>query len=323
MKFGIIGAGNHAQKKVMPAIVKSGHEVSAIYSRNVDKAKKIGLKYLSKPYDDLETFFAGDFESVYIASPNFLHYEHALSALKRGKHVLLEKQMTLKTAEAEDLVKEAEKRNLALKVGFHLRFHPALSIIKKMISEGRIGDPVFVTGMWAGFSSGGHTDPDRKWWDEEEKSGGGSVMGTGVHVLDTLNHVLGKYPTGVTASRFPRKGIIDSTECIQLRFGTTVAIALSSRKMKEPDNSLYVYGTDGSLAARKMFGVDVDSVLELNGKKLESFKGTDMYEGEIKAFYKATRGEVTDIADGKDGLQVVRTVNAAFEGDYSGKWVED
>lgn len=322
MKFGIIGAGNHAQKRVMPAIVKAGHEVSAIYSRDVEKAKKIGLKYLSKPYDDIETFLTGDFEAVYIASPNHLHYGHALSSLKRGKDVLLEKQMTLKTAEADELVRIADKQDLTLSVGFHLRFHPAVKSIRKLLKQDRIGKVICGSGLWGGYSTGTHIEPDRKWWGEEEKSGGGSVMGTGVHVVDTLNFILGKVPTRVTSVRYPRKQIMDSTECIAMDYSDEILNAISSREMKNPDNGLYLRGLEGSIMVRNLFGTEVTGSLEVDGETAETYDSVNMYEEEIKAFVASRRGQQTDIASGKAGLDVVRIVNAAFDGDFTGRWVD-
>lgn len=322
MKFGIIGAGRHAQNKVMPAIVKAGHEVSAIFSRDAEKAKKIGLKYLSKPYDDMETFLTGDFEAVYISSPNFLHYDHALSSLKRGKHVLLEKQMTLSNEHAEELVRIAEEQNLVLAVGFHMRFHPAVSRSREIISSGGIGRVVQVSGTWAGFSSGSHPEPDRKWWDEEEKSGGGSVMGTGVHVMDTINYILDEKPVKVTSTRLPRKKVIEMTECVTLDYGDKFANAVSSREMKDPDNSLYIFGTAGTIAAKGIFGTAVSGTLEVSGKNPESFEDGNMYVSEVESFVSATRKGRSEIAMGTDGLSVVKIVNAAFEGNFTGKWVD-
>lgn len=322
MKFGIIGAGNHAQKRVMPALVKAGHEVSAIYSRDIDKAKKIGLKYLSKPYNDMETFLTGDFDAVYISSPNHLHFDHAIASMKRGKDVLLEKQMTLKTSDAEELVRFAEQNRRTLSVGFHMRFHPAIEAIKKMLGQGKIGNIVYGTGMWAGSSSGGHVDPDRKWWDEEDKSGGGSVMGSGVHVIDTINHVLGMVPERVTSKRSPKKTVIEATECVSMDYSDALFTAISSREMKNPDNSLYIFGTEGSIVARDLFGTEVEGSVELNGEVIEKFKGVNMYEEEVKAFSATRRGQKTVIADGNAGLAVVKIVNGAFDGDYMGKWVD-
>ena len=145
MKFGIAGLGNHAINRVMPVFREAGQEISALYSRSIDKARKEGMKYNAKPFDNLDSFFqSGDFEAVYIASPNFLHYGQAKLALEQGKHVLLEKQMTLKTDEAEELVRLADQNHLALAIGFHMRFHQAcirVSPIPSKYTEVLANDP--------------------------------------------------------------------------------------------------------------------------------------------------------------------------------------
>jgi Predicted dehydrogenases and related proteins len=179
MRFGIIGLGNHAINRVMPAIVTSGNQIAAVYSRNLEKARKESIPYGSEPFDDLDAFFEkGDFESVYIASPNFLHYSQAMKSLESGKNVLLEKQMTLRNEDAADLVSTAERRGLALAVGFHMRFHPAVAEVRKMVRSQELGKIAYIRGVWAGLSQPSSGNPDRQWWSEEDKVGGGSVMGT-------------------------------------------------------------------------------------------------------------------------------------------------
>ena len=204
MNFGVAGLGNHAINRVMPVFREAGQTISAVYSRNIDKARKEGMKYNAKPFDDLGTFFDnGEFEAVYIASPNFLHYDQAKLALQKGKHVLLEKQMTLKTEEAEELVKLAGIKNLKLAIGFHMRFHPAIREARRIIQSGELGEVSYITGMWASLSARSYDDPDNKWWREDDKVGGGAVMGTGVHVMDTINYILGKYPDRLSSFRNP------------------------------------------------------------------------------------------------------------------------
>lgn len=321
MKFGIIGLGNHAKNRVMPAIVKAGHEVSAIYSRNIEKAKNEGLKYFSKPYNDLETFLNGDFDAVYISSPNFLHYEHARNALLHGKHVLLEKPMTLETAHAEDLVKLSEERKLSLAVGFHMRFHPAVNEIKRMVDNDELGDITYVAGMWAHYSSRAYDDPDSRWWKEDEKVGGGSVMATGVHVIDTINYILSSSPNLISAIRNPADEVIDTTEHISMQYSYIIADALSSRAILIGNNSLAVYGTKGSAVAQDAFSTSIQSKLLKDHEILKEYSTGNMYVEEIKAFVDFSKGLKSSIATGRDGLAVVKIVNAAVKSSKEGKKV--
>ncbi len=320
MKFGIAGLGNHAINRLMPVLKEMGHEISAVYSRNIDKARKESLKYNAKPFDDLESFMVnGGFEAIYIASPNFLHYEQAKLALENGKHVLLEKQMTLKTEEAEELVKLAEEKNLTLALGFHMRFNPAIREIRRIIHSGELGDITYVSGMWALQPARDYSHPDIRWWKEEEKVGGGAVMSTGVHVMDTINYIMGKYPDRISAFRDPQGEVIETTEHVTLQYGKTVADVVASRGIKSPMNNLTVYGTNGTLVATSVFSTVVETTLLKDGRKVKDFHGINVYREEVRAFVDLIQGKESHIATGKDGAEIVKLVNLAYEADRDSK----
>lgn len=319
MKFGVIGIGNHALKRVVPAMLNTKNEIAAVYSRYMEKAISVSREYHSKPYDDIDHFLDHKLDAVYIASPNFLHYAHAKKALLKNKHVLLEKPMTLKNEEAMDLINIAKERKLMLAVGFHMRFNPAIDKIKILMRE--LGTITYITGSWSWYSASRPADPDRSWWYEEEKVGGGPVMGTGVHVIDTINNILARYPDSVFASRVPSKTVMEETEYITLRYSNTIATILASRSITNPDNSLIIYGSDATLIAKDIFNTTVSGSLIFIKKKREEQKleKANMYESEIEDFVKLIDGRQSKIARGMDGYQVVKIVNAAYESDIAGK----
>ena len=236
MKFGIIGLGNHAVKRVMPAIRMSHNQILSIYSRSKKKAEDQAILYGSETYDNLKEVLASDVDAFYIASPNALHFDHARLALENGKHVLLEKPMTLRYSDATDLTRLAEKEDLALGVGFHLRLHPAIEEIKNAIDAGVIGNITLIEAAWTGFSGGAKRTGDSSWWEDPEMVGGGSIMGTGVHVMDCLNNIMRSYPDRISSIRFPHGDIIDITSSINLQYGATIAHAVSSRNVFLPEN---------------------------------------------------------------------------------------
>jgi predicted dehydrogenase len=314
MKFGIVSLGNHAMNRVMPAIKSSGNEISAIYSRNMEKAKRESLKYGSKPFDNLDQFFSdSDFEAVYISSPNFMHFEHAKRSLEEGKHVLLEKQMTLRNEDAEKLADLSSKKRLHLAVGFHMRFNPAVEDLKKMISSGDLGEIAHIHGTWAHLSTGSRTNPDSKWWSEDDKAGGGSVMGTGVHVIDTINYLLGRKPDSVYGIKRPEGKVIEDTEAIIMQYGDTVGEALSSRSIAGAFNSLVVQGNRTTLVAENVFGTSVACSLKREGKIIKEYGEGNVYQKEVTSFVDLVNGKKSTIATVKDGEVVVKIVNAANE----------
>ncbi len=316
MKFGIAGLGNHAINRVMPAIAASGNQITSIYSRSIDKARKEGIKYNAQAFDNLESMLGkGDFEAIYIASPNFLHYSQVKAALNSGKHVLLEKQMTLKSDEAKELVSLAKDKNLKLAIGFHMRFHPAILDVKRIISTGELGDIAYISGMWAHLSSRSYDTPDNRWWSEEEKVGGGSVMGTGVHVMDTLNFILGRVPDRVAAFRNPTGAIIESTEHVTMQYGPIIADAISSRDISGNMNNLNVHGSKGTLTVTNAFSTAVESSIIRDGRKFKDYRGIDVYREEVREFVNLVQGKGSHIATGEDGYHVVRIVEKAFMSD--------
>lgn len=316
MKFGIAGLGNHAINRVMPAIAATGNQITSIYSRSIDKARKEGMKYNSKSFDNLDTMFEnGDFDAIYIASPNFLHYPQTKKALNHGKHVLLEKQMTLKSEEARELVDLAAEKGLKLAIGFHMRFNPAIPDVKKMLASGDLGDIAYVSGMWAHQSARSYEHPDNKWWAEDNKVGGGSVMGTGVHVLDTLNYIMGAVPDRVCSFRNPAGQVIETTEHITLQYSGTIADVISSRAISGKSNHLSIHGTKGTLTVTNVFSTSVEASMILDGKKVKDYRGVNVYEEEVRGFVNLVQGTDSRIATGEDGYNVVRIVESAFESD--------
>ena len=321
MDFGIIGLGNHSTNRIIPAIRAAGFSIGSIYSSDAARGKEVARENGSEYYSDLEKMLSSRVEAVYIGSPNFLHYPQAKLALEAGKNVLLEKQMTLSIAEAADLVSLSRKNGLKLAVGFHMRFHPAVERIRDSVQAGVIGKPIAVSGMWGGPPSSSHDSEKHKWWTEDEKVGGGSIMGTGVHVIDSIMYALGRKPEAVSSVKFPQGVVIEETQQVSLVYPDMIATAISSRSTPSPDNSLYIFGSQGTIVGRGIFGVTIKGSLERNGKLVDSYNGGSPYEGEIRSFASLARGEKTNIALGEDGEAVVRIVNAANKSADTGRAV--
>jgi UDP-2-acetamido-3-amino-2,3-dideoxy-glucuronate N-acetyltransferase len=77
--------------------------------------------------------------AVAIATPASLHYKTAKAALEAGKHVFVEKPLSLKLDEAEELCALAERLDLRLMVGHLLQYHPAFLKLRELVREGRLG----------------------------------------------------------------------------------------------------------------------------------------------------------------------------------------
>lgn len=199
MGVGIIGT-NWGGKVQTPIFRAAGLEVVALYSRDKKKAQqaceKQGIKYA---FDSVEEMCAcPEVHVVSVTSPTYLHSQHAIAALRAGKHVLSDKPGGASVAEVEAMVKESQARPDQLAIIDHeMRFTETIMAARKAILEEQaIGELRHIDmHQMMNFGSFG---PNHVWWNEKEK-GGGILGAAGVHFIDQLHFVTGQKMTHAQA----------------------------------------------------------------------------------------------------------------------------
>ncbi|MDN2453508.1 Gfo/Idh/MocA family oxidoreductase [Lactobacillus sp. UCMA15818] len=114
LKLGVIGTGWITKQFVEAARENGSWELTSVFSRSIEKAEQFGHEFSEnvKGYRDLYQFFSeGDFEVVYIASPNSLHFEQSRQAILAGKHVIVEKPACSNPAEMKVLQRLLRRYN--------------------------------------------------------------------------------------------------------------------------------------------------------------------------------------------------------------------
>jgi predicted dehydrogenase len=136
-RFGIIGSG-----KIVELFLEAASEVDefsfhAFYSRNMEKAKEFQKQYnVPFIYADLDEMLGNDeIDAVYIAVPNFLHYEYTMMALKQGKHVLVEKPFSSNAEEARRMIKLAKEKNRLLMEAMRVTMLPNFNRVKENLHK--------------------------------------------------------------------------------------------------------------------------------------------------------------------------------------------
>lgn len=137
-RIGMIGTGRIAQRFIPEAKLVSGVSVQGVYNPHTESASAFAEKWEINAYETLESFYEG-VDAVYIASPHETHYDYIKSALEHGKHVLCEKPMVLKQAEAEELFAYAKERNLVLYEGIKTAYCPGFTQLLGIACSGMIG----------------------------------------------------------------------------------------------------------------------------------------------------------------------------------------
>jgi predicted dehydrogenase len=187
----IIGTG-FGQKIHLPGFQHHPRtEVIAVYNPDLSKAQSIAAQN-NIPHADnnLTTILSlPHLEAVSISTPPFLHYQMAKTALEAGKHLLLEKPMTLNAQETKDLYHLAQSKALAATADFEFRFVPAWQLLAEYLHQGYVGKIRFLKIDWLVTS---RANPHRPWnWYSLKDKGGGALGAIGSHAFDYLYWLFG------------------------------------------------------------------------------------------------------------------------------------
>lgn len=115
LKLGIIGTGAIAHQFIAACQLDGNYDLTAIYSRRLETAQAFAQPYGQlELYTDLSAFVNAGLDVIYIASPNSLHYQHALAAIEAGKHIIVEKPAFSNPTEFATVKKLAQEKQVLL-----------------------------------------------------------------------------------------------------------------------------------------------------------------------------------------------------------------
>ena len=153
IKLGTIGSGMIARAILESAALTEGIALEAVYSRSEEKGRALAREFgCEKRYTDLDVFLRdGEINTVYIASPNLLHYPQAKAALLAGKNVICEKPFVTRFAEAGELRTLAAARGLYLIEAAPTAYLPNYAILRRELKK--IGRVRLVLSNYSQYSS--------------------------------------------------------------------------------------------------------------------------------------------------------------------------
>jgi predicted dehydrogenase len=173
----------------------------ALCGRNPERAKAMADQWgwKSVETDWKKLIERKDVDLIDICTPNNVHAEIAIAALKAGKHVALEKPMCMNMDEAEQLVKAARAAKGQLTtVWYNYRRVPALSMARKLVEEGRLGKIFHVRAQ---YLQSWIIDPNFPaiWRLQGDVAGSGSHGDLNAHIIDAARYITGEEITEVSA----------------------------------------------------------------------------------------------------------------------------
>ncbi len=282
-----IGAGNFARGVLLPIVRRQAKlqlvgvgAATGLSAKNT--AEQFGFSYSTTDYQEI----LSDEKSqlVFIATRHDSHAQIAAEALRRDKHVFVEKPLAITAESLREVIAAARESNGLLMVGYNRRFAPIAKEIKESFSS-RSGPMTIVYRVNAGELASDH-------WTHDSDEGGGRILGEVCHFIDFVQYMTDALPVRVSAERVSRRaaGAVDDSAVISMSMsdGSVCSIVYAASGDSSLGKEHVEIFCDGSVATID----DFKGGALIRNRKTTKLGGRAQDKGhaaEIAAFVEATR----------------------------------
>jgi len=329
IRFGILGFGLHAVRRLMPGFADARHcTVTGLWRRDPQKAQEAVRQYPKFPLKSYETPDAlcssREVDAIFVASPDALHLEHVLTAVRHGKPVLCEKPMAMNAREAEQMVDTAEKAGVLLGVAQNFRFQSSVNRFRAVISAGTFGRPLLARSEFHYFMR----QHPRKWLKDPTLACGGPVGDVAVHCIDALRYIFQDEVSSVFGRALydQESGAVEAAATLVLEFkkGTVADVTVSTRA--EYRTPLWITCEGGMIGAEDALTVDHEVDVQakpIGGEvKTERMANDRTYSDQVDAFALAIERGAPFSIPGREGLINQRILDAAYTSIKTGQRIQ-
>jgi predicted dehydrogenase len=325
LRVGIAGFGYTGQLHCEACHRLPGVEVVAIADPAADPSRVPAGVFAYSDYRDLLSL---DLDTIHICLPTATHAEAACLALQAGFHVLIEKPIATSTAQAEHMMSEADKVRRYLYTGMTHRFYPEIREAKKRVEDGEIGDLVMIRDSileYVGLLGG------PSWYRSRNLAGGGTVLSSGVHLIDRVTWFFGRPPISVSGalSNALLCGEVEDSAQMCLLFDPPRSAQITFGWLAEPHPlicDLELIGTRGSIVVHTWQGYECRTAAGVQYYPIytsepHTHKVIIGLMGEIAEFCSAVREGRRPWPAVEETSRAIRIVEAFYEAAETGRTV--
>jgi len=325
--WGVLSTAKIGWEKVIPAMQKGDCcDIRAIASRSLEKGRAMADKLgIERAYGSYEELIADpEIEAIYNPLPNDQHVPLTLLAARAGKHVLCEKPIALTATQAAQLREVSDKVHIM--EAFMVRFHPQWLQVRERVRNGELGDLRVIQAYFAYFNR------DVNNIRNNVDIGGGALYDIGCYPIVTGRFLFGCEPVRVTSlvDRDPDFKT-DRTVSAMLDFGSGRHLNFTVSTQSVVYQRVQVCGTKRRIEIQIPFNAPLggetkvfsDDGSSLDGASIaaQTLPACNMYTLQGDAFSRAIRGEIALPYGVEDAIANMRVIDALFESEKSGGWV--
>lgn len=232
LRWAVLGTGVIANE-MAASLQKMGRTFYAVGNRTHSKALEFAKKYnVEKVYDSPEEMFTDpDVDAIYITTPHNTHYLFMKKALENGKHVFVEKSITLNSFELNEMIALAKEKHLVVAEAMTIWHMPLIKELWEIVKSGKIGKVQMITVNFGSFKE---YDMSNRFFNLE--LAGGALLDIGVYALSMVRGFMEEKPNQIVSQMKPsptgsdeQATILLSNACGQM---ATVAITMHSKQPK-------------------------------------------------------------------------------------------
>ena len=324
-RFGILGCGmisnihadaiKNIENATLHGVCDYNNEICQAF------AKKHGVKAYA---DYNEMLDDKDIDVVCICTPSCFHAEKAIEALKKGKHVVLEKPMALSTEDADRVIAVSKETGKMVTVICQLRFAPDVQKVRNLVKENAFGR-ISLCGLYMKYYRAKEYYSSSTWKGTIKFDGGGALMNQGIHGVDLLEYIAGSIKnvqgkiatlchdietedTAVATLEF-------SSGALGVIVASTCAYPGFSRKIEIHGDKGYVILNENKIEKLMIDGKEVQTnEIETSGSASDPTAiQSDMHRLQIENLLSAIEGKEELLIDSNEGKKAVRVIETIYK----------
>lgn len=319
VKAGIVGMGRWGRVLVESVQRKNdaGIRFVAGCTGTPAKARDWAAEQGIRLHEDFDAVLADpEVEAVVLATPHRQHAAQVIAATRAGKHIFVEKPFAMRKADAEAMVAAAEAAGLVLALGHNRRFLPATAEMLRLLAEGALGTVLHAEGHISGPAAAAWKEG--MWRADREESPLGGMGAMGIHMIDMLICLMGRFAEVTVQSLRRVSPHVDDTTAMLARFESGATCTFATLSLAPQTWRVALYGTKGSLEMRGQQQLVFVPVPGAGEAWTKDYPKVDIEAAELAAFAAAVAGGAAyplPLADAIHGVAVFETmIGAAASG---------
>lgn len=325
LKVAVIGCGNVSVVHLEPIQKSEVAKLIAVCDLKPERTRAAGERFQVPWYTDYRDVLDLKPDVIHICTPHNTHMEIAVAAAQAGVHVLTEKPMAIKLADADTMIAAAEKNRTKLGVIFQNRYNPSSRAAHETVRSGKLGK-ILGCRMFLTWNRSDEYYSYSDWKGTWHQEGGGVLIDQAIHTIDLMQWIMGdiEYLEGSINNR--THDLIDVEDVAEatifFKNGVVGSLYACNCYTYDADIILEIHGERGIVRIEKD-----DATIQIKGKppQIVTPNGSDVTLGksywgvghrtQIDRFYQAVLNDTPVELDGRAGRKALEIVKAIY---YSG-----